>query len=72
MKKIKYSNKKVVVTKKTESLSKNFNDFWDICFTKPKKFYNEKEFRIVFVPEYSKEIKPLILNCPEIREYCKY
>jgi len=68
--KVKYSDKEITVTNKNESFSKSSNDFWDICFTKPKKFRNEKEYRIVFVP-YFPEIKPLILKCPELRNYCE-
>lgn len=67
--KVKYRNKEIIVTNKSTNLSKNITDFWDICFTKPKKFHSEKEFRIVFVPEYRKEIKRLILDCPELLKY---
>jgi hypothetical protein len=70
--KVKYSNKEVVLTDKKKSLGENLNDFWDICFTKPVKFSDEKEFRIVFVPEFSVEITPLILKCPELRKCCQF
>jgi hypothetical protein len=70
--KVRYSDKQIVVSSRQESLSRDFNDFWDICFTKPRKFRNEREYRIVFVPEYSTEIKPLILSCPELRKYCEF
>lgn len=69
---VRYSDKEIILSSKQESLSRNFNDFWDICFTKPRKFRNEREYRIVFVPEYSTEIKPLILRCPELRKYCEF
>lgn len=69
--KVEYSDKEITITDKDESLSRNFNDFWNICFTKPKKFRNEKEYRIVYVPEFSGKIEPLVLNCPELRNYCE-
>jgi len=69
--KVKYSDKEITLTDRNESLSRNFNDYWDICFTKPKKFRDEMEYRIVFVPEFSKKIKPLTLSCPELRDYCE-
>jgi len=68
--KVKYLNKEIIVTNKRTSLSRDFNDSWDICFTKPKKFHNEKEFRMVFVPELPEQIKPLILSCPKLQKYC--
>jgi hypothetical protein len=70
--KVKYSIKQVVLTKKKKSPSETLTDFWEICFTKPEKFRDEKEFRIVFVPEYPKEISPLILRCPELRKCCQF
>jgi len=69
--KVRYSDKVITITNKDESLSRDFNDFWDICFTKPRKFRNEKEYRIVFVPQFSGEIRPLTLSCPELRDCCK-
>jgi len=65
--KVKYLDKEITGTSKSASISRNSNDFWDICFTKPKKFRNQKEFRIVFVPEYPGKIEPLLLSCPELR-----
>ena len=69
---VKYSNKEISTSDKKESLSKDFNDFWNICFTKPKKFRHEKEYRIVFVPQFSTEIKRVILDCPELLKYCEF
>jgi len=70
--KVKYSNKKITLTDKNEILNKNINDFFEVCFTKPKKFRHEKEYRIVFVPWFSREIKPLNLTCPELKKYCEF
>ena len=70
--KVKYSDKKITLSDKNEILGRNIHDFFEVCFTKPKKFRNEKECRIVFVPWFSKEIKPFTLNCPELRRYCEF
>jgi hypothetical protein len=70
--KVRYSDKEIVVSDKRKSLSKAslINDFWNICFTKPLRFRNEEEYRIVFVPEFPKEIAKLDLCCPELRKCC--
>ena len=70
--KVKYSDKEITLIDKNEILSRNVNDFFEICFTKPKKFRHEKEYRIVFVPWFSQEIEPFTLNCPELRKYCEF
>ena len=70
--KVKYLDKEISITDEASSHSRNFNDFWDICFTKPQKFHNEKEFRIVFVPEFLGEIEPLLLSCPELLKCCEF
>jgi hypothetical protein len=72
--KVRYSDKEIVVSDKRKSLSQAqlFNDFWNICFTKPLKFRNEEEYRIVFVPEFLKEIAKLDLRCPELRRCCTF
>jgi hypothetical protein len=72
--KVKYEDKPILLSNKNKDLilNKNLNEFWNICFTKPTKFSIEKEFRIVFLPEFEKEINPFLLNCPELKKYCKF
>lgn len=71
---VKYENKEIGLTNKNKNkiLNTKSNNFWDICFTKPKKFSDEEEVRIMFVPEHAKEIKPRLLTCVELREFCKF
>lgn len=70
---VRYVRKPTILTEKNMKnvlLEKN-ETFWDTCFSKPKSFNIDQELRMVFVPE-SKEIKPLILKCPELKKCCKF
>ena len=73
---VNYSNKEYRVTKESIDASTQKNSkqrlFWEICFSKPLSFKYEKEFRMVFVPMFSKVIKPCLLNCPELLQYCEF
>ena len=68
--KVNYSNKEVTITGRNE-LNRNKPDFWSLCFTKNTDFFDEKEFRIIFNPMFTKKtIKPIIITCPELIKYC--
>ena len=72
--KVKYTDKEITITNQNKNavLANNSRSFWDICFTKPKKFADEKEFRIVFVLEYPKKIEPLLLTSLKLLKCCKF
>jgi hypothetical protein len=73
--KVKYTDKEISITNrnKDEVLSNISNNFWDICFTKPEKFKDEKELRFVFVPAPGvKKIEPRFLTCLELRKCCQF
>ena len=71
--KVKYRSKDgFIETKDKNRVLQNYPiNYWDFCFTKPEKFSYEKEFRMVFVLEHTKEIKPLLLTCLELEKSCK-
>jgi len=73
--KVKYADKEISINdrNKEQVLGRiGENDFWEICFTKPKKFIYQKEFRIVFVPWLGKEIKPLVISSLEFLKCCAF
>lgn len=73
--KVKYKKKEIDITNENDRKvlsDDNSKKFWDICFTKPMKFIDEKEFRLVFVPQFAKEIKPRLLTCLALRDYCEF
>jgi len=73
--KVKYKKKEIEITNENDRKvlsDDNSKKFWDICFTKPMKFIDEKEFRFVFVPQFAKEIKPRLLTCLELRGCCEF
>ena len=41
-----------------------------IGFVKPVRYSDQKEFRMLWNPEKEPEIKPFLLECPEIAELC--
>jgi hypothetical protein len=71
---VKYTNKPIIITNsnKKRILTDPEDQYWSACFTKPRKFSVEREFRMVFVPEFAREIEPVILTCPELRECCAF
>jgi hypothetical protein len=71
---VRYVDKPIILTTENkESVLQDRNKvFWDTCFTKPKNFRNEQEFRMVFVPESKHAIKPILLTCPELKKFCKF
>jgi len=71
---VKYMDKPIIITSsnKEQILTDRENQYWNTCFTKPKKFSVEREFRMVFVPELAREIKPITLTCPELRRFCAF
>jgi hypothetical protein len=72
---VKYADKEISInnSNKEQVLSRDGeNSFWEICFTKPKKFMYQKEFRIVFVPWFGKEIKPLVISSLEFLKCCAF
>jgi hypothetical protein len=72
--KVKYTDKEITITNqnKNETLSSISRSFWDICFTKPKQFADEMEFRIVFIPEYPRKIEPILLTSLKLRKCCEF
>lgn len=71
---VRYVDKPIIITKsnKGQILSGPEDQYWTACFTKPKRFREEREFRMAFVPEFAREIKPIIVTCPELRRYCAF
>jgi hypothetical protein len=69
---VKYADKPIIITNRNKKrfLNDAENQYWNVCFTKPTKFHEEQEYRMVFVPEFAREIKPVIITCPELRKYC--
>jgi hypothetical protein len=47
-------------------------NFWNVCFTKHKRFQSEQELRMIFVPRNRDKLTPFNLACPELRKYCKF
>ena len=69
---VKYADKPITLTNRSKAKVLDENQYWDICFTKPRKFSGEREFRMVFVPEFAREIEQIVLACPELRKYCGF
>jgi hypothetical protein len=73
--KVKYADKEIRITNRNKEqvlAGDSGNDFWEICFTKPKMFTYQKEFRIVFVPWLGNEIKPLDISSLEFLTCCAF
>jgi hypothetical protein len=71
---VKYSDKIVTIDNKTKAkaLKENLHDFWDICFTKRSKFSYQKEFRMVFIPQFRSSIAPQIIQSSELLKCCSF
>jgi hypothetical protein len=71
---VKYVDKPITITSRNKGriLSDREDQYWNACFAKPRRFSEEREFRMAFVPEFAREIKPIILTCPELREFCAF
>jgi hypothetical protein len=71
---VKYVDKPITLTEenKQEILQNRDILYWDTCFTKPKSFSEEREFRMVFAPESVGNIEPITLKCPELKRYCVF
>lgn len=71
---VRYLDKPIIMTRKNKEriLSNREDPYWNACFTKPRKFSAEREFRMAFVPQFTKEITPIILTCPELRRLCAF
>lgn len=71
---VKYADKPTILTKENKKFVLRDRDdvFWDTCFSKPKNFSDEYEFRMVFVPESKNDVNPISLKSPELKRYCKF
>jgi len=71
---VKYVEKPITITKsnKGQILSDPENQYWTACFAKSRRFSEEREFRMAFVPEFSREIERIIVTCPELRRCCAF
>lgn len=71
---VKYADKPITITRsnKGQILNNPEDRYWTACFTKPRRFSGEREFRMAFVPEFAREIKPILLTCPELRRCCAF
>lgn len=70
---VKYLDKPITITNSSKKQVLAVpQDYWSVCFTKPKRFREEQEFRMVFVPEFPKEIEPITIKCPDLRKYCVF
>jgi hypothetical protein len=70
---VKYADRPIVLTEenKQDVLQERDSLYWSTCFTKPKSFSEEQEFRMVFASE-SRDIEPITLQCPELKKYCVF
>jgi hypothetical protein len=71
---VRYSDKTVTIDNKNkdQALTDNLHDVWNICFTKRRKFSYQNEFRMVFVPQFSKNIVPQIIQSSELLKCCSF
>ena len=70
-----YNDKHIVFNEKKRQDFLNYkkDDFWKICFTKPKRFSGEREFRMVFNPQFWRtSLNPLDIDCPQLLDYCSF
>ena len=70
--KVKYANKPIILTSSSKAKVLSENQYWDIGFTKLREFSEDREFRMVFVPEFARKIEPRVLKCPELRKCCAF
>lgn len=42
-----------------------------IGFVKPERYFPQKEFRFLLIPALNTDIKPFLLECPEVSKICK-
>jgi hypothetical protein len=70
---VKYADKPIIMTNsnKDQILTDPDNQYLSTCFTKPKRFSAEQEFRMVFIPQSAREIEQIILTCPKLKKCCK-
>ena len=68
---IKYVDNKILRTNKDKRITEDTDAFWNFYFAKPKKFKYQKEFRIVFMPAFDKEIYPINISCLDLLKSCK-
>jgi len=71
---VRYSDKIVTIDNKskTQALKDNLHDVWDMCFTKRRKFSYQKEFRMVFVPQFSNSIVRQTIQSLELLKCCSF
>jgi hypothetical protein len=72
VKSIRYSEKPVRVENQIETNKIQEQDYWSICFTKDKFFSWQQEIRIVFALNSIGQIKPKVIDIPELRRYCRF
>ena len=74
LEKVRYGLKEIDISSKNKSstLDRYPKTLIDYYFTKPIEFKDEKEFRMIFVPEYKLEIEPVEITCPELLRYCRF
>lgn len=74
LEKVRYGLKEIDISNKNKSSALNRcpKTLIDYYFTKPIEFKDEKEFRMIFVPEYKLEIDPVEITCPELLKYCVF
>jgi hypothetical protein len=73
--KVAYKAKDILFTerKRQDFLNYEKDDFWKICFSKPEQYSLEKEFRIVFCPQFWRtDLQPIDLDCPRLLDYCSF
>jgi hypothetical protein len=68
--KVTYTKRITKVTK--TNIARIEHDIWEICFSKPIKYCGQCEYRMVFLPQFQKEIEPKILSCPELLRFCAF
>jgi hypothetical protein len=45
---------------------------YDLCFTKPLRFREEKEWRMVFVPRKAEQVEPHEVTCTKLLKFCHF
>jgi hypothetical protein len=64
-------HKDETATMDVNSVTKPSITLHDLCFTKTENFVKETEYRIMFIPRNPQGITSQLLDCPELRKYCK-
>jgi len=72
--KVKYADEiRIKNSNKNRVLGKDSADiFFNICLSKRLEFMWQKEYRMIFIPLFDREIKPIVISSSKLHKYCTF